>query len=112
MLKDCGGKIMTDSGPVSLDKGSIHFLKRYALCLLPRCVCCLVVYYYVASAFKMTLYFIRTIVIYLSISGKCNRTHWLMRALLLLLLLNNHRSDVEQFVREGLVEHVLNDGQC
>lgn len=28
VIKDCGGKIMTDSGPVSLDKGSIHFLKR------------------------------------------------------------------------------------
>jgi hypothetical protein len=22
------------------------------------------------------------------------------------------RSDVEQFIREGLVEHVLHDGQC
>jgi len=48
VLLSCG-KIMTESGPVSLDKGSIHFLKR---------------------------------------------------------------SDVEQFIREGKVEHVLQDGQC
>lgn len=27
VLQDCG-KVMTESGPVSLDKGSIHFLRR------------------------------------------------------------------------------------
>jgi hypothetical protein len=36
-VKDAG-KIMTDSGPVSLDKGSIHFLKRYVAC----CAVCFV----------------------------------------------------------------------
>jgi hypothetical protein len=36
-VKDAG-KIMTDSGPVSLDKGSIHFLKRY----VAFCAVCLV----------------------------------------------------------------------
>jgi hypothetical protein len=30
VVKECGGKIMTDNGPISLDKGSIHFLKRSA----------------------------------------------------------------------------------
>ncbi len=36
VLKDVGGKIMTDSGPVSLDKGSIHFLRRFVIVLLPK----------------------------------------------------------------------------
>lgn len=36
VLKDCGGKVMTDSGPISLDKGSIHFLKRYVSSITAR----------------------------------------------------------------------------
>lgn len=42
VLKDGVGKIMTDSGSVSLDKGSIHFLKRYAEAL--SCVVSIVLY--------------------------------------------------------------------
>jgi hypothetical protein len=37
-VKDAG-KIMTDSGPVSLDKGSIHFLKRYVVFALSVLFC-------------------------------------------------------------------------
>lgn len=78
VLKDGVGKIMTDSGSVSLDKGSIHFLKRYANVLRLWC-----------SMFAFSLLFM---------------SHSLLTVF--------YRSDVEQFVREGLVEHVMHDGQC
>jgi hypothetical protein len=41
-----------------------------------------------------------------------------MQCVLLLVMLTSvmyalpYRSDVEQFIREGLVEHVMHDGQC
>jgi hypothetical protein len=72
-VKDAG-KIMTDSGPVSLDKGSLHFLKRYVAFALS--VCC----------------------------ARTTSNQLVLRA--------NTRSEVEQLIRDGMVEHVQQDGQC